>query len=38
MYAKTTMTMAMNGQTLTMRTQSQKLGTACTPPTLPGAK
>jgi hypothetical protein len=26
------------GQTMTMHTQSQKLRTACTPPTPPGAK
>ena len=37
-HAKTTMTMAMNGQTMTMHTQSQKLGAACTPPARPGAK
>lgn len=35
-HAKTTMTMTVNGQTLTMKTDSQKLGTACTP-RAPGA-
>jgi hypothetical protein len=37
-HAKTTMTMQMNGQTMTMNNDSQKLGTACTPKTIPGAK
>jgi Protein of unknown function (DUF3617) len=37
-HAKTTMTMAMNGQTMTMHTDSQKLGTPCTPATPPGPK
>jgi hypothetical protein len=37
-HAKTTMTMQMNGQTLTMKNDSQKLGTACTLKTIPGAK
>ena len=37
-HAKTTMTMQMNGQILTMKNDSQKLGTACTLKTIPGAK
>jgi hypothetical protein len=37
-HAKTTMTMQMNGQTMTMHSDSQKLGTPCTPPSMPGAK
>jgi len=37
-HAKTTMTMAMSGQTMTMHTESQKLGMPCTPPTPPSAK
>jgi hypothetical protein len=37
-HAKTTMTMAMNGQKMTMHTESQKLGMPCTPPTPPSAK
>jgi hypothetical protein len=28
----------MNGQQMTMKGDSQKLGTPCTPKTLPGAK
>jgi hypothetical protein len=37
-HAQTTMTMQMNGQTMTMKSDSQKLGTPCTPKTLPGAR
>jgi len=37
-HARTTMTMQMNGQTMTMKYDSQKLGTACTPKSMPGAK
>ncbi len=37
-HAKITMTMALSGQQMTMKTDSQKLGTPCTPRTLPGAK
>ncbi len=37
-HAKTTMVMAMSGQQITMKTESQKVGTPCTPKTLPGAK
>ncbi len=37
-HAKITMTMSMNGQQMTMKTDSQKLGTACTPRSMPGAK
>jgi hypothetical protein len=37
-HARTTMTMQMNGQTMTMKNESQKLGTACTPKSVPGAK
>ncbi len=37
-HAKTTMTMQMNGQTMTMKNESQKVGTACTPKSMPGAK
>jgi Protein of unknown function (DUF3617) len=37
-HAKTTMTVQMNGQTMTMKTDSQKLGTPCTPRSMPGAK
>ncbi|HEV2702610.1 MAG TPA: DUF3617 family protein [Steroidobacteraceae bacterium] len=37
-HAKTTMTMQVNGQTMTMKNESQKVGTPCTPKTVPGAK
>jgi hypothetical protein len=37
-HSKVTMTMSMNGQQMTMKTDSQKVGTPCTPRTLPGAK
>jgi len=37
-HAKTTMTMQMNGQTMTINNDSQKLGTPCTPTKMPGAK
>jgi Protein of unknown function (DUF3617) len=37
-HAKTTMTLQMNGQAMTLKNDSQRLGTACTPKTLPGAK
>jgi hypothetical protein len=37
-HAKTTMTVQMNGQTMTMKTDSQKLGTPCTPRAMPAAK
>jgi hypothetical protein len=37
-HAKTTMTVQMNGQTMTMKNESQKVGTPCTPKTMPGAK
>ncbi len=37
-HAKTTMIMSMNGQQITMKTDSQKIGTPCTPTTPPGAK
>jgi hypothetical protein len=37
-HAKTTMTLSMSGRQMTMKTDSQKLGTPCTPRTLPGAK
>jgi len=37
-HAKTTMIMSMNGQQVTMKTDSQKIGTPCTPATPPGAK
>ncbi len=33
-----TMTVSVNGQQMTMKTDSKKLGTACTPRTMPGAK
>jgi hypothetical protein len=37
-HAKTTMIMSMNGQQVTMKTESQKIGTPCTPTLPPGAK
>jgi hypothetical protein len=37
-HAKTTMTMQVNGQTMTMINDSQNTGTACTPKSMPGAK
>ncbi len=37
-HAKTTLTMQMNGQTMTMLNDSHKVGTPCTPKTTPGAK
>ncbi len=37
-HSKGTMTMSMNGQQMTMKTDSKKLGTACTPRTVAGAK
>ena len=37
-HSKVTMIMSMSGQQMTMKTDSQKVGTACTPRTLPGAK
>ncbi|MGC1458749.1 MAG: DUF3617 family protein [Steroidobacteraceae bacterium] len=37
-HAKSTMTMQMNGQTMTMKNESQKVGTPCTPKSMPGAK
>jgi hypothetical protein len=37
-HAKTTMSLQINGQTMTMKNDSQKVGTACTPKTMPGAK
>jgi hypothetical protein len=37
-HANTTMTMQMNGQTMTMKNESQKLGTPCTPRAMPGPK
>jgi Protein of unknown function (DUF3617) len=37
-HAKTTMIVSMNGQQVTMKTDSQKIGTPCTPTTAPGAK
>jgi len=37
-HAKTTVAMATSGQQMTMKMDSQKVGTPCTPKTLPGAK
>jgi hypothetical protein len=37
-HAKTTMVMSMNGQQITMKMDSQKIGTPCTPTVPPGAK
>jgi hypothetical protein len=37
-HSKGTMTISMNGQQMTMKTESQKVGTPCTPKTMPGAK
>ena len=37
-HSKVTMIMSMSGQQMTMKTDSQKVGTACTPRTLPAAK
>jgi hypothetical protein len=37
-HSKGTMTLSMNGQQMTMKTDSKKLGTPCTPRTVPGAK
>lgn len=37
-HSKGTMTMSMNGQQMTMKTDSQKVGTPCTPKMMPGAK
>jgi len=37
-HAKSTVTMQMNGQTMTMKNEAQKVGTPCTPKAMPGAK
>jgi hypothetical protein len=37
-HSKGTMTLSMAGQQMTMKTESQKVGTPCTPRTIPGAK
>jgi hypothetical protein len=37
-HSKTTMTVSMNGQQMTMKTDGKKLGTPCTPRIAPGAK
>jgi hypothetical protein len=37
-HSKGTMTFSMNGQQMTMKTDSQKLGTPCTPKVMPAAK
>ena len=37
-HSKVTMTMAMSGQQMTMKIDSQKVGTPCTPRSMPGAK
>src|SRR5580658_8907566 len=37
-HSKGTMTLSLNGQQMTMKTDSKKLGTPCTPRTVPGAK
>lgn len=37
-HATSTMTMQISGQTMTMKNESQKLGTPCTPKAMPGAK
>jgi hypothetical protein len=37
-HSKGTMTMSMNGQQMTIKTDSKKLGAACTPRVMPGAK
>jgi hypothetical protein len=37
-HSRMTMIMSMNGQQMTMKTESKKVGTACTPRVMPGAK
>jgi hypothetical protein len=37
-HSKVTMIMSMSGQQMTMKIDSQKVGTPCTPKTMPGAK
>ncbi len=37
-HSKMTMTMSMGGQQVTTKVDSQKVGTPCTPKTMPGAK
>jgi hypothetical protein len=37
-HARGTITFSMNGQQMTMKTDSHKVGTACTPTWVPGAK
>jgi hypothetical protein len=37
-HVKGTMTLSMNGQQMTMKTDSHKVGTPCTPKTMPSVK